>query len=31
MEPIELETKRLILRDHVIEDLETHHELFSDT
>lgn len=30
MEPIKLETKRLILRDHVNEDLKSHHELFSD-
>lgn len=30
MESIKLETKRLILRDHVNEDLKSHHELFSD-
>lgn len=27
---IRLETERLILRDHVQEDIETHHELFSN-
>lgn len=29
-QPIYLTTKRLIIRDHLIEDFETHHDLFSN-
>lgn len=30
MKMIKLETERIIMRDHIIEDLESHHQLLSD-
>ncbi|SCZ10990.1 hypothetical protein, partial [Alkaliphilus peptidifermentans] len=28
---IRLETERLIIRDHIVSDLDTHHQLFSNS